>query len=1359
MTMPAEGAPPTSGPRPLTTLAVTVGAGVAAAVVASLGTMGLYASLGVAGLAALAFVVRDQLAPVFGDALERARRVGGARTPGTPSRLAAWVLVPGASLLAVAFVTAGTKVAIAAAALPLAAVGLWLAWPLVRELVLRPPEDLVPRPSVQVDPIAPPAAAGGERHGPGTLGVAVVVLSAGGIGFFAAGLGLKGLIVAVGATVAGAAYVLVKDRSTFGMFAATVSLTFVLHKSLSAQDLNVSGGAISIFVTTFDMMLLGLYGLWMMEGTLVADLRAGMRRRVMWLPLVGALALLPSLLVSKSPLLGVAELTRMGWMYLLFVYVAIRVRTRRQVEVILLGLGVFAAVEVVVILLQWRTGGVLGLSFLGVPTELGERVTDTGSLGRPFGTIIHPVFMGATMSAVGLLALSVALARRNGLARTFAWVTVVGALGAMYVAHTRAAMVAAILVGLGLVAHAWRRGDVTSTQLRRVAMVGLVCAIAALPVLIPKFEENFGTGHFFEEVNSRQQLNVIGFQMWEDHSMVGVGLNNFEQVMGPYQKYGAIFFNNPVHNLYLLYLAETGVVGFVGLMVTTVALVVPGVRAARSRDPLYAAVGRGVVAVVAFFAVEELLGFSLRQDIPLAMLWLMAGLAVAAWNLAERDGARLHRPSRWGLAHRAAMAAPRPAKPTAGSAARVSAARGLRAPARWRGNPAAGRQSSVRPVRRLVSRAVPAVMAVGLLGLVMVSPSSVAGAAGSDVQLVFSATERSTGQTGIYVAGSDGRPRRLTPADGRFYSWPEFAPGSRRIVYTARSGPPGSPTSIYEINADGGAPTLIRSFEYEVAQPKISPDGTEVLFSSTAPWFRLVGLYSMALSTGDVTNLSAVTQPNGASDADPVYSADGSSIVFADNAHRSTQIARYASDGTGRRLLTSDRFYNVDPDLSANEAQIAYSSYRGAGGPFTRQSDAINTKVGGWQLVSRPIAGAGTELELTEGMDCTGRDPSRRCSPAETSAFRPRYAPDGASIGFVGSLDSLHNCICSIGTDGRDPRVVLESTDLAIDWFDWAPIGAAPAPRPLPPPAPRPLPPPAPQPFARALLVVQGSDEAARMVSASPDFVDQHELPLPPGYEVLIARWGRNDDVIFSARADLGGISAAPHPAPPAGAQRRAHFTFDQLDPARTTEDHQVDVTEQLFRRRGDGTVERLTDPYTEDWRDGLRNGDARSNGQPRVTPDGSTVLYTSTSRLTGESFVMSLSLRTGEVLNLTNGTSGAAWVNDQHPSLSADGMRAAFTFTDGWSDVWAMDATTGFNAGRLTDDEWTDTAPVFSADGASVVYSSYRGPGSGATVDADGSVTVRPEGWVVVRRDLNSNTETLLSDPSQPSALQPASR
>jgi hypothetical protein len=202
--------------------------------------------------------------------------------------------------------------------------------------------------------------------------------------------------------------------------------------------------------------------------------------------------------------------------------------------------------------------------------------------------------------------------------------------------------------------------------------------------------------------------------------------------------------------------------------------------------------------------------------------------------------------------------------------------------------------------------------------------------------------------------------------------------------------------------------------------------------------------------------------------------------------------------------------------------------------------------------------------------------------------------------------------------------------------------------------------------------------------------------------------------VIFSAKAVPGGSGGTPHPAPPLRSQRRAHYTLDQLDPANASATHDVDVSEQLFRRFPNGTVERLTDPYTEDWRDGLAEGDARSNGEPRVSPDGSTVLYTSTSQVSGESFVMALSLGTGEVLSLTNGTSGAAWVDDQHPGISADGSRVAFTFTDGTSDVWAMDAGSGFNASRLTDDSWTDSTPAFTPDGASVVYSSYRGPGEG---------------------------------------------
>ena len=90
----------------------------------------------------------------------------------------------------------------------------------------------------------------------------------------------------------------VKDRSVFFTFAAVCSLAFLLHKSLGPQDLTHGGGAISVYVTSFDIVLLLLYGLWIGEGTFVADVKAAARRPLVWLPLVALLFLLPSLLVG-----------------------------------------------------------------------------------------------------------------------------------------------------------------------------------------------------------------------------------------------------------------------------------------------------------------------------------------------------------------------------------------------------------------------------------------------------------------------------------------------------------------------------------------------------------------------------------------------------------------------------------------------------------------------------------------------------------------------------------------------------------------------------------------------------------------------------------------------------------------------------------------------------------------------------------------------------------------------------------------------------------------------------------------------------------------------------------------------------
>jgi len=361
------------------------------------------------------------------------------------------------------------------------------------------------------------------------------------------------------------------------------------------------------------------------------------------------------------------------------------------------------------------------------------------------------------------------------------------------------------------------------------------------------------------------------------------------------------------------------------------------------------------------------------------------------------------------------------------------------------------------------------------------------------------------------------------------------------------------------------------------------------------------------------------------------------------------------------------------------------------------------------------------------------------------SGFKPRYSPDGSTIGFVTALDNIHTCICTIGVDGSTPDVYLASSNLAIDWFDWVRAGS-PAPRPFAPP------PTAADPGA---LLVSEQNGIGTVWKTGLDFADQVAVPLPDHLDVTAARWGRDGQIIFSARGPLSGLPHDPHPLPPPGQARREHFTYADLFPTYGT-GRAVDVSEQLFLRGADGTVTRLTDPWTEDWRDGLREGDARSNSGPRVAPDGLSVTYTSTSSLTGETFVMRLDLQTRAVLNLTNGTSGAAWVDDASPALSPTGDAVVFTTTLGTSDVWTMDAASGYDAKRVTDDAEVDLSPVMTSDGSSIIYVSYRGTGEGATTSPQGAVTLAPTGWVLIRLDLRTGAKTTLTDVSEPDALQP---
>jgi len=140
------------------------------------------------------------------------------------------------------------------------------------------------------------------------------------------------------------------------------------------------------------------------------------------------------------------------------------------------------------------------------------------------------------------------------------------------------------------------------------------------------------------------------------------------------------------------------------------------------------------------------------------------------------------------------------------------------------------------------------------------------------------------------------------------------------------------------------------------------------------------------------------------------------------------------------------------------------------------------------------------------------------------------------------------------------------------------------------------------------------------------------------------------------------------------------------------------------------------------------------------------------------------MDLRTGAVLNLTNGTAGAVQVNDALPKWSPDGTKIAFTWTEGAAmgghglstDVFVMNASDGKAVTHVTDDNAYDMDPAWSPDGRSIVYSRHDGALDPTPAELDALVGLPRTGWSLVKVDVASGHETVLTTPADSPTLRP---
>lgn len=223
------------------------------------------------------------------------------------------------------------------------------------------------------------------------------------------------------------------------------------------------------------------------------------------------------------------------------VYIASLKKT--EISKIFLPLSLAVLGESVLAVLQFLKGGSVGFWVLG------ERTFSLSTPGiakfdfygreflRPYGTFPHPNVLAGFLVITGILLNKKIITFFTGLI--------------VLLAVSRTVIVAWIMSSFWLI--------------KDKSRILLICLILlALPILYTRFEAIFSYDNI--SLLRRESLTQQAINIFLKNPLFGVGLNNFIPYVSEQVVAGPSRFLQPVHNIFLLALSETGIVGLVGLI-------------------------------------------------------------------------------------------------------------------------------------------------------------------------------------------------------------------------------------------------------------------------------------------------------------------------------------------------------------------------------------------------------------------------------------------------------------------------------------------------------------------------------------------------------------------------------------------------------------------------------------------------------------------------------------------------------------------------------------------------------------------------------------------------------------------------
>lgn len=391
-------------------------------------------------------------------------------------------------------------------------------------------------------------------------------------------------------------------------------------------------GARGLNVTIFDFILIVAVGVWLV--TSARSKQVGTIRfypKISW-PTLGLLAMMAvSTLAAQNKLWSLFDIFMYAKVYVFFLYLANNLQQRRDIQLVVQMFFIGVILETGLSLWQLNQWpGLENLKLLGISGDPTTHIKlDYFSTTRPGGTMESCNHLARFFAYLLPLAYILSLRGETPAARWFARVTaVVGTVGIIYTLSrsTWIALIPSLLILFPLMLS---RRLLTLRIIRNLAlmMVALIIVLLSFRTLIWDriVSYDFGSG------KTRLTSAQAALRMIEAHPVIGVGINNY----GNNAKY---FYdaNEPrskfwvVHNSFLLFAAEIGLIGFIFYLWFVLAGVSSARQASRGRSAYLNAVAIGVLSSWVGFFISALADKSYKEFYVLLLtMWALVAVTEA----------------------------------------------------------------------------------------------------------------------------------------------------------------------------------------------------------------------------------------------------------------------------------------------------------------------------------------------------------------------------------------------------------------------------------------------------------------------------------------------------------------------------------------------------------------------------------------------------------------------------------------------------------------------------------------------------------------------------------------------------------